>query len=202
MSKHSRKSTVEVQKHEEVNYKYLDFLGFTAYRIGDDDRLWSCLRWTKKGIERNKPGIYFLSSEGKRLNPWKMGLGYLGVMLRNPEEGTRKKFYIHNLVLLAFVGPCPKGQTACHNNGVPKDNRLSNLRWDTVSNNMKDKVRHGTQTRGESHPITKLTEDSVKEIRDLYATKWYSQSDLADRFGVSRGTIESIVQGKIWKHLL
>lgn len=33
---------------------------------------------------------------------------------------------------------------ACHNNGDCTDNRLLNLRWDTVSANHLDKVIHGT----------------------------------------------------------
>lgn len=67
---------------------------------------------------------------------------------------------VHRLVLAAFVGPCPDGMLACHNNGDPSDNRLANLRWDTQSENMYDKRKHGTDhevnkrecPRG--HPLT------------------------------------------------
>lgn len=58
---------------------------------------------------------------------------------------------VHRLVLLAFVGPCPAGMEACHNNGIPSDNRIENLRWDTPSANTYDKVRHG------SHPHANKT---------------------------------------------
>ncbi|MCG7596363.1 NUMOD4 motif-containing HNH endonuclease [Mycobacterium sp. PSTR-4-N] len=51
---------------------------------------------------------------------------------------------IHRLVLETFVGPCPDGTEACHNNGDRFDNRLDNLRWDTPSNNNRDKRSHGT----------------------------------------------------------
>lgn len=50
---------------------------------------------------------------------------------------------IHRLVLEAFVGPCPPGMEACHNDGDPANNSLGNLRWDTHLANMHDKVRHG-----------------------------------------------------------
>jgi hypothetical protein len=53
---------------------------------------------------------------------------------------TRK---IHQLVLEAFVGPCPPGMEGCHNNGCPTDNRLENLRWDTPSSNSQDRIKHG-----------------------------------------------------------
>jgi hypothetical protein len=54
------------------------------------------------------------------------------------------KLLVARLVLGGFVGPCPPGQEACHENGDRSDNRLTNLRWDTPSNNNLDKHRHGT----------------------------------------------------------
>lgn len=48
------------------------------------------------------------------------------------------------LVLEAFVGWCPEGMEACHNNGRNTDNHLTNLRWDTHPENIRDSVRHGT----------------------------------------------------------
>ena len=44
----------------------------------------------------------------------------------------------HQLVMLAFVGPCPEGMEVCHEDGNPKNNRLSNLKYDTHRNNMQD----------------------------------------------------------------
>lgn len=51
---------------------------------------------------------------------------------------------VHRLVLEAFVGPRPAGMEACHGDGDPGNNRLSNLRWDTHESNMDDQRRHGT----------------------------------------------------------
>lgn len=51
--------------------------------------------------------------------------------------------YVHTAVLLAFVGERPEGLEACHNNGIPSDNRLENLRWDTRSSNRRDTILHG-----------------------------------------------------------
>lgn len=75
-----------------------------------------------------------------RLKPHKDG--YQVVTLH--KEGRRKNRMVHQLVLEAFVGPCPSGQQTCHNNGDPSDNRVENLRWDTQKENMADKRRHGT----------------------------------------------------------
>ncbi len=59
-------------------------------------------------------------------------------------RGTVRRGYVHVLVLTAFRGHCPAGMEGCHNDGDPKNNRLSNLRWDTHSANQKDGFRHGT----------------------------------------------------------
>lgn len=51
---------------------------------------------------------------------------------------------VHRLVLMTFV-PSPDCRLlACHDNGNPDDNRLSNLYWGTISQNAHDKRRHGT----------------------------------------------------------
>lgn len=59
-------------------------------------------------------------------------------------EGATKDFYVHRLVLEVFVGPCPPGMEACHNDGDPTNNHLGNLRWDTHFENVQDIARHGT----------------------------------------------------------
>lgn len=59
-------------------------------------------------------------------------------------DNRRITIKVHRLVLLAFVGPQPPGMEACHYDGDPDNNTLTNLRWDTRSGNFYDRVRHGT----------------------------------------------------------
>ena len=70
------------------------------------------------------------------------GCGYL--QLRVKLFGKRETRKVHRLVLETFVGPRPEGMVGCHNNGNNQDNRLSNLRWDTLAGNAQDMKRHGT----------------------------------------------------------
>jgi hypothetical protein len=51
---------------------------------------------------------------------------------------------VHRIELEAFVGACPPQQECCHGDGNFRNNHLGNLRWDTRSANMFDRVRHGT----------------------------------------------------------
>lgn len=68
---------------------------------------------------------------------------------RHGELHTRR---VHVLALEAFIGRRPEGMKGCHNDGDSfTNNRLTNLRWDTQSNNMFDSVRHGT------HPQARKT---------------------------------------------
>ncbi len=59
-------------------------------------------------------------------------------------HGEKGMAYVHRLVLEAFVGPAPEGMEACHNDGNPTNNALSNLRWASRAENNLDRVRHGT----------------------------------------------------------
>lgn len=52
--------------------------------------------------------------------------------------------YVHRLVLEAFVGQARPGEEACHNDGNPANNQLSNLLWDGHLENMADVSVHGT----------------------------------------------------------
>ena len=64
-------------------------------------------------------------------------------------DGSRKREYVHQLVITEFVGVGEPGQEVRHLNGDPQDNRVANLRWGTRSENMMDEVNSGRhwQTR-------------------------------------------------------
>lgn len=57
-------------------------------------------------------------------------------------SGLRKQKMVHRLVAEAFLGPA-LGREVRHLDGDPTNNRLSNLRWGTHSENEFDKVAHG-----------------------------------------------------------
>lgn len=128
--------------------------------------------------------------------------GYKRVHLRKHNKTYFSR--IHRLVLETFVGLCPEGMECCHNNGNPADNRLSNLRWDTKSNNQKDSVKLGTHHSfgyGESHMMHKLKEKDIINIIYLWNTKLFRQQEIADMYNIKQNTVSQIVNGKIWKHI-
>lgn len=115
-------------------------------------------------------------------------------------HGKRTVHAVHRLVLAAFIGPCPEGMEACHNNGNRADNRVENLRWDTRSANFIDKRAHGTASFGERNKWAKLTWEQVRAIRREYRPNHptCSRPALAKKYGVGVTAIDKILSGKTW----
>jgi hypothetical protein len=109
--------------------------------------------------------------------PTRWGHLALNISIGNIKQTVRG----HRLVLLAFKGNCPDGMEGCHNNGNPSDNRPDNLRWDTHLANNQDRRKHGRYACGERHPMAKLSDMDVEEIR----RSTESTPALAARFGVN-----------------
>jgi len=91
---------------------------------------------------------YHYRPEGCILRPGRVPSGHLSVQL-----GRRNTQRVHKLVLLAFVGAAPDKHECLHMNGNPADNRLSNLRWGTRSENMKDAYAHGARDREKNRAV-------------------------------------------------
>lgn len=104
-----------------------------SYEVSDHGRVRSLPRVIHKSDGTHQ------TLKGRVLRPTPHGAGYYQVAI-----GRSGTMLIHRLVLEAFVCPQPPGQEACHYDDDPKNNHLSNLRWDTKSNNRHDSVRNGT----------------------------------------------------------
>jgi hypothetical protein len=121
--------------------------------------------------------------------------GYPFVTLSNK---VRVQKYVHQLVLMAFVGPAPDKHECAHIDGDRKNAKLKNLRWATCLENNRDKILHGTSLKGSKNPSAKLTDDDVSKIKFFTKRKLFKRTQLADLFKVSYSTIKSIQLGKSW----
>ena len=112
-------------------------------------------------------------------------------------EGKIVKISVHVLVLEAFVCKRPnKFIHARHKDGDRTNPRLDNLEWGTISENMQDKVKHGTAQRGEKGSRTKLTQEFVNWILESKQ----SSLVLADALDVASSTIRAVRIGQNWSY--
>ena len=130
------------------------------------------------------------------MNPWvesRESCQYLVIGLRHP---VRRLWTVrvHTLVLLAFVGERPDGMQCAHNDGNCQNNCLSNLRYATPAENIHDKVTHNTQTRGESHPTARLTDNQVRQIRSMQGTM--AVKDIASAFGITPNYTTALIHNR------
>ncbi len=135
----------------------------------------------------------------KILKPNLSSNGYLRVNLC--VKNMRQEYMIHRLVAMSFLGAKPfDGAEVRHLDDNKHNNVLSNIRWGTRSQNMKDRVANGVSNRGSRNGHSKLRECCVKAIKELLKNS-VSASQIAKTFDVSRVTIVDIKTGRTWKHL-
>lgn len=79
----------------------------------------------------------------------------------------------------------------------------SHLFLGTQRDNIADMNNKGRAVvlHGEQDPKSKLTEDQVRQIRQLYRPRVVSQFKLAAMFGVSRTAIQSVLDHRTWAHI-
>lgn len=154
-------------------------------------------------------GLYKVSNLGKVFSnflgrPMKLQTnqrtGQIMVNLKD-SDGVEKRVLVGRLILETFDKPCPPGMEACHGPNGQTDNSITNLSWDThVNNTRRDRARDGTQVKGETHGIHKVTEDEVREIRRLRAAGC-SMVALESRYPISLQAISNIINRRTWAHV-
>lgn len=120
--------------------------------------------------------------------------------------GLRKRDYrAHKIAyMLEHGGPPPASTpfiTHLCDNGKIGCVRPSHLMADTHEGNMRGLVERGRSNKGERHWHAKVTESDVRRIRALYASGSMRYIDIAQMYGVSKGTVLSIVRRINWGHV-
>ncbi len=132
----------------------VDVPGWPGYAVTEDGHVISFWRRLTQARGAPRSGMRMIVGDDGRIMPAfdrkdRHGnpTGYRSVCLSR--GGKRKNFYVHEIVLSAFVGARPgEKHQALHGNDDRSDNRLSNLRWGTVQENADDRERAGHVHRG------------------------------------------------------
>lgn len=176
---------------DQVEFRLIE--EFPGYAVGSDGTVLSCLCHGKRFSQRTGPWRFM-----KLMNS---SNGYKQVLLTN-RDGVPKFCRIHVLVLTAFVGERPSGMVACHFPDSDRtNNHVSNLRWDTLRANMKDRAIHGTNPVGVKNPMAKVNESIVRKIREESLTSGKCYREIAEEFSVSKSLVYQIVKRRIWTHV-
>ena len=135
--------------------------GFPGYEVSSEGKVrsfWERVITSRTEDGKIQDGGWTLSPESHLLRPEEDSRGRQRVRLRR--DGKPSALLVHRLVLEAFVGPCPEGQEGCHGPNGRTDNSLKNLSWGTrEKNNGEDKLRDGSDIRGEKHHQAKITKN-------------------------------------------
>lgn len=156
-------------------------IGFPLYRVGVDGSVWS-VNWGRWGR----------APKWKRLKPFGAGPDRRPMITLCSPQG-RRKIYIHHFVLEVFVGPCPEGMEACHEDGNIHNNHLDNLRWDTPKNNAQDKRKHGTVLEGVYHPNSKLSRSDVLQIRSMWSGGQFTGREICRITGIRYHSVYRVI---------
>ena len=104
-------------------------------------------------------------------------------------------------------GEIPKEMCVCHKCDNPACVNPDHLFLGTHQENMRDRDRKGRNkcgslpiARGEQHSFSKLKDEDVREIRNLYS-QGMLQREIGKRFGIVRQNVSKILLGQRWKHI-
>lgn len=155
-------------------------------------------------------GLYRVSNEGVLMStPRRCTKG--GVVKRNKMKNGYEKYILckdgkvhtvraHRLFAQHFIPNPDSKPFVNHIDGNKSNNSVENLEWVTRQENVEHAVRTGLfNVKGEKHPMVKLTDTEVLEIRDLYKHKIYNQREIGEIYGVSKTNISFIVRNKTRK---
>lgn len=114
----------------------------------------------------------------------------------------RKKYLAHRFAWSLSNGPIPRGGVICHRCDNPPCVRPSHLFAGTQADNVADKIAkgRGAAGRGMAKANAKLTDDLVREIREVYAAGMPLWT-VARHFEVSPSTVYGVVTGRSWRHV-
>ncbi len=159
--------------------------------------------------------------------PWKgrrhkRGYGFFDTKTERGLRATR-------VLIVVVTGKDPSDKEACHSCDNPPCCNPDHVSTGTHQKNMRDARDRGRVTvlrgpdhylygkhpnmptmsfhpgrdlAGEKHPLSKLKDSQVIEIRNSWSAGGTTKSELSRKFLVSRKLIRMIIEGKTWKHLL
>ncbi len=161
--------------------------GLQGYMIDEGGSVWSL-----------KAGMGNRWTEPHLIKQWVDKRGYVHVTLR--PDGEKKRFSVHALMMLAFVGERPEGFTVSHLDGNPTNNNIGNLEYASHVDNVNERWRHGTMIYGKSSHLSKISDKTASEIWNAIQSG-SKNKEIVEKFGVSESYPAAMRAGRMRKHI-
>ena len=151
--------------------------------------------------EINNKGEIKTIKSGRIIKYFKNKDGYLSCKLS--KKSKTKTYLVHRLVAQAFI-PNPENKPYVnHKDSNRLNNTLNNVEWCTPLENVKHMIISGRSTykKGSNNINSKLDENIVISILNIYKNKNVTQRFLSKKYDVSLSAINSVINRKTWKHV-
>lgn len=158
----------------------LAFVGYSNYAVTEDGKVFS-----------------FNSNSFKLLKEDKSG--YMRVYLSS--NSKKKWFLVHRLVAQAFIPNPENKKTVNHIDGNKKNNHVSNLEWNTYSENLNHAIDIGLRELQEFRVDRKLTDETVHTICK-YLQEGFRNIDIANMLGIDKYFVKNIKSGSQYKDIV
>ena len=150
----------------------------------------------------SESGDIFSKKTNKILKPYKQkSTGYYTVNLYNNRK--RETVLIHRIVAKVYI-PNPENKpNVNHIDFDPSNNAVHNLEWVTQKENVAHTHKHkrNANFEGERSSNSKLTDKEAYEIKFRF-TKFTTNKELSEIYGVGEETVRKIRKGLRWKHII
>ena len=105
----------------------------------------------------------------------------------------------HRVAYRLCIGPIPPNMQVLHSCDNPGCVYFGHLSLGTTQDNTADRDAkgRGARLRGETNPMSKLTPEIVRQIRQTHG----SLTEIGDRFGLSFGHVGRLKRRDRWGHL-
>lgn len=107
----------------------------------------------------------------------------------------------HRFSFLLHHGKIPKGMFILHSCDNKPCINPSHLSLGTPKDNSADMRAKGRSAKGVRIGNSKLTDEKVRRIRELFATGKYTLKAMGTLFGINLTNVHRIIHFKIWVHV-